>query len=194
MRLSPSSMALTVRGTAPARVALALPGSPLPGSARLWLGRARDGTVWPMSVIDTLPFTRTAERPLTGRVAIVTGATSGIGAATALRLMQDGAAVALVGRREERLDELAVLLDDDGAVPIAADITDAEQVEHVRDTVRAKLGRIDLVVANAGVMLGAPFEHADVAEWDRMIDVNLRGLLRIGRAFSEDLIAAAAEG
>jgi NADP-dependent 3-hydroxy acid dehydrogenase YdfG len=127
-------------------------------------------------------------------VAIVTGATSGIGAATALRLMQDGAAVALVGRREERLDELAVFLDDDGVVPIAADISVAEDLERVRETVHAKLGRIDLVVANAGAMLAAPFETADVAEWDRMLDVNVRGLLRTGRAFADDLIAAAAEG
>jgi NADP-dependent 3-hydroxy acid dehydrogenase YdfG len=147
-----------------------------------------------MTATDTLPITRTAERPLTGRVAIVTGATSGIGAATALRLMQDGAAVALVGRRAERLDELAVMLDDDGVVPIAADIAIPEDVERVRDTVHATLGRIDLVVANAGAMLAAPFESADVAEWDRMLDVNLRGLLRTGRAFADDLIAAAAEG
>jgi NADP-dependent 3-hydroxy acid dehydrogenase YdfG len=62
------------------------------------------------------------------------------------------------------------------------------------DTVHDELGRVDLVVANAGVMLGAPFEQADVAEWERMIDVNLRGLLYTGRAFIHDLIATAREG
>jgi NADP-dependent 3-hydroxy acid dehydrogenase YdfG len=147
-----------------------------------------------MPISEALPSFRAVDQPLAGRVAVVTGATSGIGAATAARLLADGAAVALVGRREERLDELAVFLDDDGAVPIAADVTDPDAVDRVAETVRAKLGRVDLVVANAGVMLGAPFEAADVAEWDRMLDVNVRGLLRTGRAFADDLLAAAAEG
>ena len=58
----------------------------------------------------------------------------------------------------------------------------------------SELGRVDLVVANAGVMLAAPFENADTEEWDRMLDTNLRGLLHTGRAFTDDLLAAAAEG
>ena len=127
-------------------------------------------------------------------MAVVTGATSGIGAATARRLLGDGAAVALIGRRAERLDELAVVLGDPGVVAVAADVADPDAVARVAETVRARLGRVDLVVANAGQMLGAPWEDADVAEWDRMIDVNLRGLLRTGRAFADDLLAAAAEG
>lgn len=147
-----------------------------------------------MSTTEALPTIRTIDKPLAGRVAVVTGATSGIGAATAQRLVADGAAVALVGRREERLDELAVFLADDGVIPIAADIADPDAVARVADTVRAKFGRVDLVVANAGAMLAAPFETADVDEWDRMLDVNIRGLLRTGRAFADDLIAAAAEG
>ena len=147
-----------------------------------------------MSTTEPLPTSRHAERPLAGRVAVVTGATSGIGAATAQALAADGAAVALVGRREERLDELAVLIDDEHVIGIAADVSDPDAVARVAEAVRAKLGRVDLVVANAGVMLGAPFESADVAEWDRMIDVNVRGLLRTSRAFVDDLIAAAAEG
>jgi NADP-dependent 3-hydroxy acid dehydrogenase YdfG len=147
-----------------------------------------------MSTTDVLPRLRTIDKPLTGRVAVVTGATSGIGAATAQRLLADGATVALIGRRKERLDELAVFLDDEGAVAIAADVSDPVAVARAAEAVRAKLGRVDLVVANAGQMLGAPWEEQDVAEWDRMIDVNLRGLLRTGRAFADDLIAAAAEG
>jgi NADP-dependent 3-hydroxy acid dehydrogenase YdfG len=160
----------------------------------LWLRRAGTVTVDGMSTTESLPTATRPDRPLTGRVAVVTGATSGIGAATATALVADGAAVALVGRREERLDELAVLLDGAGVVAIAADVSDPAALARVAETVRAQLGRIDLVVANAGVMLGAPFEEADPAEWDRMIDVNLRGLLHTARVFTPDLLAAAADG
>jgi hypothetical protein len=123
-----------------------------------------------MTLLDSLPITRTLERPLTGRVAVVTGATAGLGAATARRLVDDGAAVAIVGRDAEMLDELAVFLDDDGVVPIAADVSDPSDLAHVVEVVRAKLGRIDLVVA-------AP-----------------EGRLAISRAFVGDLAASAADG
>ena len=135
---------------------------------------------------------------LHGRVAVVTGATSGIGVATARRLVADGAAVALLGRRKDRLDSLvAELRDQPGdarvlAVPV--DIADADAFAAAATTIRSELGRIDLVVANAGVMLGAAFEKADTREWERMIDTNVLGLLRTGRAFIDDLIAAAAAG
>ena len=132
--------------------------------------------------------------PLAGRTAVVTGATSGIGAATARRLAADGAAVAIVGRREGRLRDLADELGADGVVPVAADISDRGAVDAAAATIRRELGQIDLVVANAGAMLAAPFESADVAEWDRMLDVNVSGLLRTGRAFADDLLAAAAAG
>ncbi|MDA0173478.1 SDR family oxidoreductase [Solirubrobacter taibaiensis] len=124
-------------------------------------------------------------KTLEGRIAVVTGASSGIGAATAQRLAEAGAQVAVVARRAERLEAL------EGVLPIAADISNPDDVQRVADTVRAELGRVDLVVANAGVMLGAPYESADVAEWERMLDVNLRGLLHTGRAFVEDLLATA---
>jgi NADP-dependent 3-hydroxy acid dehydrogenase YdfG len=144
-----------------------------------------------------LEDTDTVRLPLAGRVAVVTGATSGIGAATARRLATDGASVALVGRREERLRELAAELGDstDATVTRAAlDVTDRDALERAASAIRDELGRVDLVVANAGVMLAAPFEEADTAEWDRMIDTNVRGLLATGRAFANDLIAAAADG
>jgi NADP-dependent 3-hydroxy acid dehydrogenase YdfG len=147
-----------------------------------------------MAPTQTLTSPATADLPLTGRIAVVTGATSGIGAATARALVDGGAAVAILGRREERLDELTVALGGDGVLPIAVDVTDAGALGDAATQIRAKLGRVDLVVANAGVMLGAPFEQADVAEWDRMIDVNVRALLRTGRAFADDLLAAAADG
>lgn len=123
-----------------------------------------------MTLLDSLPITRTLERPLTGRVAVVTGATAGLGAATAVRLVNDGAAVALIGRDAEMLDELAVFLDDDGVVAIAADVSEPADLTHVVDVVRHKLGRIDLVVA-------AP-----------------EGRLAVSRAFASDLAASAADG
>ena len=146
-----------------------------------------------MSTTETQTTTATTARPLTGRTAVVTGATSGIGAATARRLAADGAAVALVGRREDRLRDLAEELGD-GVVPVAADVADPDAVATAAEAIRRELGRVDLVVANAGLMLAAPFASADVTEWDRMLDVNVRGLLRTGRAFAGDLLAAAAEG
>ena len=153
-----------------------------------------------MTTTDTKPTIRDrASLPLAGRVAVVTGATSGIGAATARRLAADGAAVALLGRREDRLRALAAELQEDvdaraGAVALATDVTDPAAIERAAGQVRAELGRVDLVVANAGAMLAAPFETADTAEWDRMIELNVRGLLRTGRAFAGDLLAAAADG
>jgi NADP-dependent 3-hydroxy acid dehydrogenase YdfG len=165
--------------------------------SRLWLRRRAVANVWVMTEAAALESTQRTNLPLAGRVAVVTGATSGIGAATARRLASDGAAVAIVGRREERLRDLAAELRDDAEAEIArftADVSDREAVERTAEAIRGRLGRVDLVVANAGVMLPAPFEEADTSEWDRMIDTNVRGLLATGRAFAGDLIAAAAEG
>jgi len=130
---------------------------------------------------------------LSGRIAVVTGATSGIGAATARRLAADGASVALVGRREDRLKDLAVEIGAN-ALPVATDVTDRDALSAAAATIRSAFGRVDLVVANAGVMLGAPFESASTAEWDQMIGTNVTGLLYTGRAFIDDLLGAAADG
>lgn len=123
-----------------------------------------------MTLLDSLPITRTLERPLTGRVAVVTGATAGLGAATAVRLVDDGAAVALVGRDAEMLDELAVFLDDDGVVAIEADVSEPAGLARVLEVVRAKFGRVDLVVASP------------------------EGRLAVSHAFAGDLAASAADG
>jgi NADP-dependent 3-hydroxy acid dehydrogenase YdfG len=176
---------------------VSLPGSALPDMSRLWLRRDPAANVSGMTDTATLESTNTTDLPLAGRVAVVTGATSGIGAATARRLASDGAAVAILGRREERLRDLAAELRDDTEAEIArftADVSDRDAVERTAEAIRGRLGRVDLVVANAGVMLPAPFEEADTREWDRMIDTNVRGLLATGRAFAPDLLAAAAEG
>jgi NADP-dependent 3-hydroxy acid dehydrogenase YdfG len=135
----------------------------------------------------------TDNNALSGRVAIVTGATSGIGAATARRLAAAGASVALLGRREDRLKGLATEIGT-AALPVAVDVTDQDAVNAAAATVRAGLGRADLVVANAGVMLAAPFETAQTVEWDQMIGTNINGLLYTARAFVDDLLAAASDG
>jgi NADP-dependent 3-hydroxy acid dehydrogenase YdfG len=126
---------------------------------------------------------------LTGRTAVVTGASSGIGAATAHALAAAGARVAVLGRRPDRIRALAAEID---GLPVVADVTAdlGPAVERVHDGV----GRVDLVVANAGRMLAAPFERADRGEWTAMIDTNVRGLIETGRAFIDDLLAAAEQG
>ena len=132
---------------------------------------------------------------LDGTVALVTGASSGIGAATALALADHGAAVAVVARRRDRLDDLARRISGDGgtALPVAADITDREQAEAAVQRAVDELGRLDTVVNNAGMMgIGAAAE-ADPADWDRMLAVNVTGLLYVTRAALPHLIKAAAD-
>ncbi len=132
---------------------------------------------------------------LDNTVALVTGASSGIGEATARELARRGAAVAIAARRMDRLVALAEQIKQDGgtALPIETDVTDQEQVRHlVRHTVDS-LGRLDTVVNNAGVMLLGPIEDAPVEEWDRMIDLNLKGLLYVAHAALPHLLAAAGQ-
>lgn len=133
---------------------------------------------------------------LSGRVAVVTGAASGMGAATARLLAANGAGVALLSRRGDRLGELAAKITADGgrALAVAVDVTDAESVRAGAALVRERLGRPDLVVNNAGVMLPNPIDAGRTDEWQRMIDTNLTGALRIVDAFRDDLLAAAAQG
>jgi NADP-dependent 3-hydroxy acid dehydrogenase YdfG len=127
---------------------------------------------------------------LNGTVALVTGASSGIGEATARALAAEGAAVALVARRKERLDALAGELGA-RALPIEADITDQQQaIAAVQRTVDEH-GRLDVVINNAGVMLLGPIVDAPTEEWDRMIALNLQGLLYVAHASLPHLLAAA---
>jgi NADP-dependent 3-hydroxy acid dehydrogenase YdfG len=133
--------------------------------------------------------------PLQGTVALVTGASSGIGAATARRLAADGAAVALVARRRDRLDELVSAIARDGgrALALQADVSDRQQAtEAVADAVAA-LGRLDTLVNNAGVMLLGPASQSPTEEWDRMLAVNVQGTLYTTHAALPHLTRAAGD-
>ena len=116
---------------------------------------------------------------LEGRKALITGASSGIGEATALAMVREGAAVALGARRKDRLDELAAKIEAEGgkAVAIEADIADESQARSLVETARDELGGLDALINNAGVMLLGPVEGSDTDEWRTMINVNLLGLL-----------------
>jgi NADP-dependent 3-hydroxy acid dehydrogenase YdfG len=133
---------------------------------------------------------------LAGRTAVVTGAASGMGAATAVLLAAHGARVALLARRADRLETLAAKITADGgqALPVAVDVTDAESVGAAAERIGREYGRVDLVVNSAGVMLPNPVDAGRTDEWARMLDTNLTGVLRIIDAFRADLLAAAAEG
>ena len=133
---------------------------------------------------------------LDGTVALITGASSGIGHATAAHLARAGAGVALVARRTDRLEELAGKITADGgrALTITADVTDRAQAEEAVQRTVAELGRLDTLVNNAGVMLLGPAVGAPVEEWDRMVDLNVKGLLYVAHAAMPHLLDAAATG
>ncbi|MHC4416067.1 MAG: SDR family oxidoreductase [Planctomycetota bacterium] len=116
---------------------------------------------------------------LSDSVAIVTGASSGIGEATALALAERNTRVVLVGRRAERLAALArrIVAEGGHALSIACDVTQRAQVEQVVETTLQTFDRIDVLINNAGVMPLAPLAKCRFDEWDRTIDVNLKGAL-----------------
>jgi NADP-dependent 3-hydroxy acid dehydrogenase YdfG len=129
---------------------------------------------------------------LEGTVALVTGASSGIGEATARALAGEGAAVAVLARRRDRLEALVAEIEGGGgrALAIEVDVTDqAQAIAAVARTV-SELGRLDTLVNNAGVMLLGPVQGAPTEEWDRMIDLNLKGLLYCAHAAIPHLLAA----
>ncbi len=132
---------------------------------------------------------------LDATVALVTGASSGIGAASARALASAGATVAVAARRKERLDELVRDIESDGgrALAIETDVTDRGQAEAAVARTVEELGRLDTVVNNAGVMLLGPLLDAPIEEWDRMIELNLQGLLYVAHAALPHLLKAADE-
>jgi NADP-dependent 3-hydroxy acid dehydrogenase YdfG len=132
-------------------------------------------------------------RRLDGTAALVTGASSGIGEATALALAEQGAAVAVVARRRDRLEDLARRVEAAGgrALVVEADVTGPDQAREAVERTVAELGRLDILVNNAGVMLLGPATEAPFEEWQRMVDLNLTGLLACTQAALPHLRAAA---
>ncbi|MFD0021825.1 SDR family oxidoreductase [Streptomyces sp. NPDC058382] len=130
---------------------------------------------------------------LESAVALVTGASSGIGRATAVRLAQEGATVALVARRRDRAEEVAKAVEAEGgrALVIVADVTDADAASAAVKEVVDRFGRLDVLVNAAGVMLNGDSLRARLDEWDQMVDVNLKGLMYVTKAALPHLLEAA---
>lgn len=125
---------------------------------------------------------------LDGKVALVSGASSGIGEATALALAGEGARVGLAARRVDRLESLARKLGD-AAMVLECDVSDAGACRAAVARVRDDLGGLDVVVNNAGVMLLGPILDADLADWRQMVEVNLLGLMYLTHAALPGLVA-----
>jgi NADP-dependent 3-hydroxy acid dehydrogenase YdfG len=116
---------------------------------------------------------------INNKVVIITGASSGIGKATALRLAKAGAKLVLAARREERLVELRDTIKEQGgdAIYQVTDVTERAQVESLGKAAKEAYGRIDVLVNNAGLMPLSPLDELKVDEWEKMIDVNIKGVL-----------------
>jgi len=116
---------------------------------------------------------------ITGKVVVITGASSGLGEATARHLSALGATVVLGARRADRIDALAAEIVKAGgnAIAVATDVTDAAQVQRLVDAAVERFGRIDVMLNNAGLMPHSPLERRKIADWDRTIDVNIKGVL-----------------
>lgn len=132
---------------------------------------------------------------LAGTVALVTGASSGIGAATAKALAAQGSAVALLARRADRLDELQRAVEAVGgtALAVVADVGDAAQVSAAVARTVTELGRLDIVVNNAGLIRTGPATGAALEDWDDLIAANIQGVLYVTRAALPHLVAAVAD-
>src|SRR5215472_24851 len=129
-------------------------------------------------------------------VAMMTGASSGSGAATAAALAGQGAAVALAARRRDRLEALAATITGKGgtALVLECDITDQQQAASAVERTAAELGRLDTLINNAGVMLLGPIVGAPLAEWQQMVELNVLGLLYCAHAALPHLLHAAENG
>jgi NADP-dependent 3-hydroxy acid dehydrogenase YdfG len=130
---------------------------------------------------------------LTGTVALITGASSGIGAATALALAREGAKVAIAARRRDRLEALSGRISQDGgtALVVETDVTDGAQARAALQRTVAEWGRLDVLINNAGVMLLGRIEGADVAQWKHMLDLNVAALMTLTHAALPHLLEAA---
>lgn len=135
-------------------------------------------------------------RDLQGRVAVITGASSGIGQASAKALAARGAKVAVLARRKDKLDVLVeeIVAAGGEAFALEVDVTDQVSVDSAAVAVEAKFGPASLVFNNAGVMLPGPVEERNLPEWEKQIDLNVTGVMRVIHAFVPQLTKAAATG
>ena len=133
---------------------------------------------------------------LDGTVAVVTGASSGIGEATARALAAQGAGVVVAARRKDRLDALVGEIESSGgtALAIECDVTDQAQAAALVAATIERFGRVDTLINNAGVMLLGPIVDAPIEEWDRMVSLNVQGLLYCAHAALPHLLVAAEDG
>jgi NADP-dependent 3-hydroxy acid dehydrogenase YdfG len=136
----------------------------------------------------------TSSLPLADRVAVITGASSGIGEATAKLLAEKGAKVAVLARRADRLATLVGEIEKAGgtALPITIDVTDKAAVDAAAAEILTKFGRVDIVVNNAGVMLPNPIADLRTEQWKKQIDLNISGLMNVIGGFTSALIKAGA--
>ncbi|GAA1590356.1 SDR family oxidoreductase [Kribbella hippodromi] len=130
----------------------------------------------------------------TSRTALITGAASGIGAAIATRLAADGASVALLARRRDRLEKVAAEVTAAGgtALVVPADVTEPDSVAEAAALVQNRLGDLDLLVNNAGLMRVVPFADGPLDDWRRIVDVNVTGVITVTHAFLPALRRSAA--
>jgi NADP-dependent 3-hydroxy acid dehydrogenase YdfG len=133
---------------------------------------------------------------LEGTVAFVTGASSGIGEAAALKLASQGASVVLVARRRDRLEQLARDIETQGgkALVVVADISDKAQALNAVEAAVAKFGRLDTVINNAGVMYNAPTLEIPLEDWELMLELNVKGLMYVVKASLPHLLKAVENG
>ena len=127
---------------------------------------------------------------LDGRVAVVTGASAGIGEATAVALAEAGASVVVTARRENRLKSLAARIGKRGgtALPYVADVASLDDVRALAAATHEAFGRVDILVNNAGLMPLSPMEEVRIEDWARMVDVNVKGVLHCIAAFLPTMI------
>lgn len=130
-------------------------------------------------------------RPLAGKVAVVTGASRGIGAAIARELARRGAAVTVVSRTAETLQPVAQIIQDEGGtcLPLAADVRDTAQVRKLVDSTYGEFGRVEILVNNAGLYPVTPFLDLTDEEWDEVVATNLRGPFVCSREFARRMVA-----
>lgn len=116
---------------------------------------------------------------IAGKVVIITGASSGLGEAAALHLSEQGATVVLAARRTDRIESITKTIQDKGgkALAVGTDVTNYAQVQHLVATAIKEFGHVDVLINNAGLMQQSPLDSQKVDEWNRMIDINIKGVI-----------------